>query len=259
MNVDLRGKTALVGGASQGIGRATARALAEMGASVVAMSRNEAGLARAIAELPGSGHATLAVDVGDRARLSELLKAEVARRGVIDVLVCNAGGPKAGPIESASAEAFEAAFAQHVLANSLMAQICLPGMKAKKWGRIVNVISTSVRIPIPNLGVSNTVRSAVAAWAKTLSLEVASHGITVNNVLPGYTSTPRLESLLAAAVERTGRPRSEIEAEWRATIPAARFGDPSEIAAAIAFFASPAASYVNGTSLQVDGGRTGAL
>jgi 3-oxoacyl-[acyl-carrier protein] reductase len=256
---DLRGRVALVGGASQGIGRAAAERLAEMGAQVILLARSPGPLEEARQGLPGESHSVLACDVGNRAELSRLVGGELQRRGGIDILVCNAGGPKAGLIQDANEEQFLSAFSQHVLANSTLAQLCLPRMKERGWGRIVNVISTSVRIPIPSLGVSNTVRAAVAAWAKTLSLEVGPFGVTVNSVLPGYTLTPRLESLLEAAAFRAARPRAEVEAEWRATIPAGRFGDPAEIAAAIGFLASPAASYINGISLPVDGGRTGSL
>ena len=255
----MQGKTALVGGASQGIGQATAMALAEMGAKVIALARSEKKLDELVTRLPGTGHSYIACDVGERARLRAMVTKALESSGSIDVLICNAGGPKGGPIELAQDAQFEEAIAHHLLANSALAQICLPGMKEKRWGRIVNIISTSVRIPIPGLGVSNVARAAVAAWAKTLSLEVAAFGITVNSVLPGYTKTPRLESLLAANSEKTGKSRASVESEWRASIPAGRFGEPEEVAAAIAFLASPAASYINGICLTVDGGRTGSL
>lgn len=256
---DLKGRRALVGGASQGIGRATAQALAEMGAQIVALARSREALDELVRGLPGHGHVALACDVGDRARLRSLVSEEIAARGSIDVLVCNAGGPKGGPIAAAEEAQFLAGFEQHVLANSALAQACLPGMRAKRWGRIVNVISTSVKAPIPGLGVSNTIRAAVASWAKTLSQEVGADGITVNNVLPGYTDTPRLHALLDAAAERTRRTKDAVADEWTRSVPAARFADPREVALAIAFLASPAASYVNGINLPVDGGRTPSL
>lgn len=259
LRLALLGKTALVGGASQGIGRATAQVLAEMGAQVIAMARDRSKLESLVADLPGTGHSVLCCDVGDLGRLEAGVKAELQARTAIDVLVCNAGGPKAGPLEEATAEQFTSAFAQHVLANALLARLCLPRMREKRWGRIVNVVSTSVKIPIANLGVSNTIRAAVAGFAKTLSLEVAAEGVTVNNVLPGFTRTPRLESLFEGAVARGQQPRADVERDWLRTIPAGRFAEAREVALAIGFLASPLASYVNGTSLPVDGGRTGSL
>lgn len=256
---DLNGKRALVCGASQGIGRATAEVLAEMGCSVALLARSRDTLESVARGLAGTGHTVIACDVGDRANLKKLVSDEISVRGSFDILVCNAGGPKGGPIAQAEDEQFLGGFEQHVLANSALAQLCLPAMRSKKWGRVVNVISTSVKAPIPGLGVSNTIRAAVAAWAKTLSFEVAADGITVNNVLPGYTETPRLESLLKAAAERTGATRDEVAADWRKTVPAARFAAAREVAMAVAFLVSPAASYVNGINLPVDGGRTGSL
>lgn len=261
--MDLRGRTALVGGASQGIGEATAMRLAAMGASVIVMARSEAKLDALAGRLPNptgeARHGVLAIDLGDRETLESGVNRWLRERGAIEILICNTGGPKAGPILDAQDEDFLSAVNGHLLAGARLARLCVPGMKARGYGRIINVLSTSVRVPIPNLGVSNVVRVAVASWAKTLSQEVAPFGICVNNVLPGYTLTPRLESLLETAAQKAAKSKEEIAAEWKKTVPMGRFGAPDEIAAAIAFFASPAAAFITGQSLAVDGGRTGAL
>ncbi|WP_063571731.1 MULTISPECIES: SDR family oxidoreductase [Luteibacter] len=261
MDLRLTGRHALVCGASQGIGRATAFELAELGASVTLLSRSADALIALAAELPathpGQKHRHIAVDMLDTEALTAAVT-EAAHLNAVHVLVNNSGGPPPGPAWNAEPEAFLVAFRQHLLGAQVVTRACLPGMRAAHYGRIVNVISTSVKEPIPNLGVSNTVRAAVAGWAKTLSAEVAPDGITVNNVLPGYTRTPRLEALVEASV-KAGRGRDEVERGLLASVPAARFGDPAEVAAVIAFLASPAAGYVNGVSLAVDGGRTRSL
>ena len=179
--------------------------------------------------------------------------------GAIEILVNNSSGPKGGAILDASLDEFARAFHQHVLTNQLLAQTLIPGMKKRGYGRIVNVISTSVRVPIPGLGVSNTIRAATASWAKTLTNEVAPFAITVNSVLPGYTNTDRLASLLKSGAERAGLSEEQVAEEWKASTPLRRFAEPEEIAAAIAFLASPAAGYITGTALPVDGGRIGAI
>lgn len=263
LNLDLSGKTALVCGASQGIGAASARLLAGHGASVILLARDSARLEKLSATLPrGSAsvrHGTIACDVRERRVVETAIRRLIQDRGAVEILVCNTGGPKSGPIAEASEEEFLDAFQNHVLVNSLLCRLCMPGMKDRGYGRIINIISTSVKMPIPNLGVSNTVRAAVASWAKTLSLEVASFGITVNNVLPGYTETTRLQALLEANAQKSGRTKDEVADEWRRAVPMGRFANVNEIAAAVAFFASPAAAYITGTSLACDGGRTGAL
>jgi 3-oxoacyl-[acyl-carrier protein] reductase len=259
LDVHLTGKTALVCGASQGIGEATARVFAAMGANVILLSRTESKLQEVAKSLAHpERHQILALDVHDRKTLEAKLNS-VLLKSPIEILVCNTGGPKGGPIVDAQEDQFLEAFENHILANHLMVRLCLPGMKARGYGRIINIISTSVKVPLPNLGVSNTIRAAVASWAKTLSLEIASSGITVNNVLPGYTLTPRLHSLMQAAATKSGGSLEATSEQWRKTVPMGRFADPSEVANAVAFFASPAASYITGTSLAVDGGRTGAL
>lgn len=257
MDLDLTGRHALVCGASEGIGRATAHELALLGADVTLLARRATVLAEVAAALPKHGaqaHGWIAADVADLDALRAQVEGLAAGKPV-HVLIDNTGGPPGGPVHAAPLDAFRDAFARHVLANQVLAQAVLPGMRAARWGRIVNIVSTSVREPIANLGVSNTVRGAVASWAKTLSREVAADGITVNNVLPGYTRTARLSQILAERAAATGRTEDEVAAAMRATVPAGRFAEAAEVAAAVAFLCSPAAGYVNGVSLAVDGGR----
>ena len=259
MALTLAGRHALVCGSSQGIGAAAAEALAEAGASITLLARNREALETVRGRLPGSGHAVLVADFDDPEVVRAVVTAHIAEHGPVHVLVNNAGGPRGGPAHLAEADAFLSVFRQHLLVNHLLVQTVLPGMCAAGYGRIVNVISTSVKEPIPDLGVSNTIRGAVASWAKTLAGELGAHGITVNNVLPGFTRTARLQSLFAAKAERLGIAVSEVETQARATVPLGRFAEPEEIAAAIAFLASPLAGYVNGINLPVDGGRTRSL
>jgi len=261
MHLSLTGRHALVCGASQGIGHAVAVELATLGASVILLARSTDALEAVAQSLPrphGQHHAWHAVDMADTAALAEIASDVVAEQPV-HILVNNTGGPPGGSAHAAGRAAYEVAFRQHVLAAQTLLQAVLPGMRAEGYGRVVNVISTSVKEPIPGLGVSNTIRAAMAGWAKTLSGELAADGITVNNVLPGYTRTARLESLLAAQADASGRPVDEVAEALMATVPARRFGDAAEIAAMVAFLCTPAASYVNGTSIAVDGGRTRAL
>lgn len=252
---DLAGYHALVCGASRGIGRACAVALAARGASVTLLARRADTLARAREALPqadGAQHTALVADLEDTNALGPHID---SLRRPVHILVNNAGGPPGGPLLEAGPDAFRRAFERLLIAAQLLTQALVPGMRAAHYGRIVNVISTSVREPIPGLGVSNTIRGACAAWAKTLSRELGPDAITVNNVLPGFTATERLDGLFAERAQREGRARSEIEATARSAVPAGRFAEPGEIAAAVAFLASPAAAYVNGVSLAVDGGR----
>jgi len=262
MQLDLSGRRALVCGASQGIGRASALELARLGADVVLLARSADPLQALAGELPrihdGQRHHWRAVDMRDTDTLAAA-SAELAADGPVHLLVNNSGGPPGGTAHAAEPAAFEAAFRQHLLAGQVLLQALLPGMREAGYGRIVNVISTSVKEPIPGLGVSNTVRAAVAGWAKTLAGELAADGITVNNVLPGYTRTARLDGLLAARARASGRDERDIAREMLATVPAGRFGEPAEVAAMVAFLCTPAAAYVNGTSIAVDGGRTRSL
>jgi 3-oxoacyl-[acyl-carrier protein] reductase len=261
MTLPLEGRHALVCGGSEGIGRASAVALAEAGATVTLLSRRVDALAAACATLPapaGQSHRWIAADMGETTDLRERIAALASERPV-HILVNNSAGPPGGPAHTAVVDDFERVFRQHLLAAQVAVQAVLAGMRAAQWGRIVNVISTSVKEPIANLGVSNTVRGAVAAWAKTLASELGPDGITVNNVLPGYTRTQRLDQILAERASVTGKPVEAIAAAMLATVPAGRFADPAEIAAAVAFLASPAAGYINGINLPVDGGRTRSL
>ncbi|MFC5740665.1 SDR family NAD(P)-dependent oxidoreductase [Dyella tabacisoli] len=262
MQLDLSGRHALVCGASQGIGRATAMELAALGAHVTVLARTADTLKTLTAQLPRTHadqqHHWLTADMLDTAGLMGAV-ADVVSRDPVQILINNSGGPPGGPAHMATAAAFETAFRQHLLAGQALVQTLLPGMRAKGYGRIVNVISTSVKEPISGLGVSNTVRAAVAGWAKTLAGELAADGITVNNVLPGYTRTARLDSLLTAQAAASGRSEEEIAQSMLSTVPARRFGEAAEVAAVIAFLCTPAAAYVNGVSIAVDGGRTRAL
>jgi len=259
MDLDLTGKHALVCGGSQGIGMAAAIELALLGASVTLLARSSDALHKALSSLPGSDdptrrHGAISVDMSDLAALTTQV-AGLAHSQPVQILVNNSGGPPGGPAHAAKTEDFEGAFRQHLLAGQALVQAVLPGMRESGWGRIVNVISTSVREPIANLGVSNTVRGAVASWAKTLSRELGPHGITVNNVLPGYTRTGRLEQILADRARAGGTDEASVARQMLASVPAGRFAEASEIASAIAFLASPAAAYINGVSIAVDGGR----
>lgn len=260
MNLDLTGKHALVCGSTQGIGKAAAIELALLGANITLVARNEARLKNAVADLPGVGkHDYIIADFSNPQLLREAVGKYLHKETIFHILVNNTGGPPGGPITEAKPEEFVDAFSSHLLCNHILVQALLPGMKSAGYGRIINVISTSVKIPLKGLGVSNTIRAAVANWAKTLSIEVAPFGITVNNVLPGATATQRLDSIVENKSNKSGISKADVEKEMLHEIPAGRFATPGEVAAAIAFLASPAAAYVNGINLPVDGGRTGNL
>lgn len=262
MQLDLSGRHALVCGASQGIGRACATELALLGASVTVLARRADVLTAVVGQLPrihdAQRHGFIVADAGDTDALRTQVDALVAESPV-HILINNSGGPPPGSIVDASAADFADAWRKHLLANHTLAQAVIPGMRAAGWGRIVNIISTSVKEPIPGIGVSNTTRGAVASWAKTLAGELAPLGITVNNVLPGSTHTPRIEQIVRARAQKSGRSEQEVAGEMAAEVPMGRFADPAETAAAVAFLASPAASYITGVSLPVDGGRMRSL
>ena len=258
--MELQSKWALVGGASQGIGSAIAQIFAEQGARVVLMSRSmeKLELVRKTLVNPDQ-HVSLSLDLEATEKIAPALQTLMRSTGPIEIVVNNSGGPAAGPMVAADIREFEKGFRAHVMASHTIMQNVLPGMKDQKYGRFINVISTSVKVPLPNLGVSNTIRAAMASWSKTLANEVGPFGITVNNILPGFTKTPRLESLAAGTAKREGKEVSDVEQMWLNTIPARRFAEPREIAEAALYLASPRAAYVNGTQIVVDGGRTGTL
>jgi 3-oxoacyl-[acyl-carrier protein] reductase len=254
-NLDLTGRSALVCGASAGIGRATAQALAGLGASVTVLARRADRLDALVNELRASGAQADAIvaDLDDRAGLVSALGT-----GRWEILINNTGGPPGGKLIEAEPAALQAAFGRHVLAAQSLLRTCLPHMQAQGYGRIVNVLSTSVREPIPNLGVSNTIRGAMASWAKSVSKELPP-GLTINNVLPGFTDTDRLGSLKSAVASRTGSTEDAVYQGWIDRVPEGRLGRPEELAGAIAFLVSPAGAYIRGQSLAVDGGRLNSI
>lgn len=257
METGLTGLNALVCGSTQGIGKATALALAAEGATVTLLARDPIKL-QAVRDELGTGHHLLVADMTDIDGLARTIAGHVAHTPV-DILVNNTGGPAPGPAHEADVVAFEAAFRQHLLSFQTLVRAVVPGMKERHHGRIINVISTSVKQPLPNLGVSNTIRGAVANWGKTLSNELGPFGITVNNVLPGATETERLAAIIRNKAQKTGSSEAAVIAEMVHEIPARRFAKPEEIAAAIAFLCGPSGAYINGINLPVDGGRTGNL
>ena len=259
MNLSLRNKKAVVCGSTQGIGKAIAEELSRQGVNLTLIARDKEALENVVKKLDtslGQSHDYLCVDFSDdnfENKISDLSSLN------IDILINNTGGPASGPIIDANPDDFLLAFKMHLLNNQLLIKKVIDNMKKNSFGRIINIISTSVKAPIPGLGVSNTIRAAVANWAKTLSLELGPYGITVNNVLPGFTSTNRLKSLIKKKSTILGKSVSEVESEMKNTVPLKRFGDASEVANAVVFLSSPAASYINGINLPVDGGRTASL
>ncbi len=261
MNLNLTGKNALVGGSSKGIGRAVAVELALLGANVTLVSRSAEALSEVLGTLDasqGQQHDFLVADFTDAADLHKKVHGLVIGKP-IHILVNNTGGPPGGPASDATGQAFLQAFNNHLICNHVLMQLTTPGMKEAGFGRIINIISTSVKQPIEGLGVSNTIRGAVANWSKTLAGELGPFGITVNNVLPGSTMTGRLEEIATANAAKTGAEPAAIFENWKKEIPLRRIAEPSEVAAAVAFLASPAASYISGINLPVDGGRTKSL
>jgi 3-oxoacyl-[acyl-carrier protein] reductase len=259
MNINLKGKNAIVCGSTQGIGKAIAVELAMLGANVTLFARNKDAMKKVIDELDassGQNHGLISANFGNPEEVKNAIQAHANTIHALHILVNNSGGPAPGLAIDADPADFLAAFSQHLVCNQHIVQAVVPLMKKENYGRIINVISTSVRTPIPNLGVSNTTRGAVASWAKTLSAELGPFGITVNNILPGLTDTKRLESLIKSIAANRGIPFEQQVNEMKNNIPARRFANPSETAALAGFLASPSAAFINGESIRVDGGAT---
>ncbi|HSK17567.1 MAG TPA: SDR family oxidoreductase [Longimicrobiales bacterium] len=262
MDLGLRGKVALVAGSSRGLGRAVAEELAREGCALVLCSRDEdviGGVAREISTDLGGDALAVRANLTDPEDIERLLRAAQDRFGRIDVLVTNTGGPPAGPFESHTPEVWRDAIAQNLESVLNLARGVLPQMKKRQWGRIVNITSIAVKQPVEGLILSNAVRAAVTGFARTLANEVAPQGITVNNVMPGYTRTERLVHLAEHNAERRGSTVDDAYAAWEKEIPMGRLGEPEELAALVAFLASQRASYITGTSIPVDGGWIRAL
>ncbi len=264
MNLDLSHKKAFICGSSQGIGKAVAEEIALLGANITLIARNEPRL-KTVQEVldtsKGQTHDYIVVDFSNPQQVKEKVVQYCQAHSLQEahILVNNTGGPAGGPIFDADTDEFRQAYEMHLLVNHLLVQTLVPLMKQAQYGRIINIISTSVKEPIEGLGVSNTTRWAVASWAKTLSVELAPFGITVNNLLPGFTKTARLDSLMESRAIKSGKSLEEIEKSFMNSVPAGRFGQPEEQGAAVAFLASPAAAYITGINLTVDGGRTKSL
>lgn len=262
MDINLAGRNAVVCGSSQGIGRAIATELALLGANVAVMARNPERLESVVRELDvdaGQTHQMIVADFEEPAQVKLGIEQFTSEGKTADILINNTGGPPGGQAIDADTNEFLSAFESHLVCNHILTQALVPGMKEKGFGRIINIISTSVKQPIRGLGVSNTIRGAVANWAKTLAGELGEFGITVNNILPGMTRTVRLDSIIRNRAEKSGLSIEEVTNNMENEIPAKRIADSSEIASAAAFLASPAAGYINGINLPVDGGRTGCL
>ena len=259
MNLDLKNKNAIVCGSTQGIGEASAIELAKLGANITLIARNESKLLNVLNDLDksqGQIHSFVCIDFSD----TEKLKEEVnLLKGTYHILINNTGGPAGGPITDAKTDSFEDAFRMHLVNNQILVQKVIEGMKKEGFGRIINIISTSVKAPIPGLGVSNTIRAAVANWAKTMAEELAAFGITMNNVLPGFTDTARLDQIIKIKATRANTSIEEMTQIMKGYVPAKRFAKPEETANAVIFLASSAASYITGINLPVDGGRTKSL
>ena len=262
MKIDLIGKRALVAGSTAGIGKAVALQLAEAGATVTLLARNEDKLKVVCAELDSSNgqtHGYLVADFSKPEALKIVVDNHMKSANPYHILLNNTGGPPGGQAIGAELDEFERAFRSHLMCNHVLVQALVEGMKSENYGRIINVISTSVKIPLNGLGVSNTIRGAVANWSKTLASELGQFGITVNNVLPGATETERLSSIISNKASKTGKSEDAVSEAMKAQVPAGRFAQPWEVAAAATFLASPMAGYINGINVPVDGGRTGSL
>ncbi len=261
MNLDLTNKTALVCGSTQGLGYASAAELALLGCNVVLMARNDDKLKDIVKTLDnskGQQHQYLVADFSDTGAVRSAVD-KFIKNNQVHILVNNTGGPPGGAALTAKPEEFLSAFNNHLINNHNLTQAVVPGMKAAGFGRIINIISTSVKSPIQGLGVSNTIRAAVANWAKTLATELGPFGITVNNVLPGFTKTVRADYVISSKAKALNITEEEVLKTLVAEIPAGRIGEPEEFGAVVAFLCSPAAAYVNGINLPVDGGRLGCL
>ena len=256
MNLNIQNKNALVCGSTQGIGKATALQLAEEGVNVTLVARNEVKLKSVLAELPNGNHNYIVADFLNPEALKQKIDASALN---FHILINNTGGPAAGTVFKASLDEFENAFTQHLKCNHVLTQAVVPFMKTQCYGRIINIISTSVKQPLDGLGVSNTIRGAVANWSKTMANELGEFGITVNNVLPGATATERLNEIIKNKAVKTGLSIDEIARNMKNASPAKRFANPEEIANAVVFLASQKASYINGINVPVDGGRTKSL
>jgi 3-oxoacyl-[acyl-carrier protein] reductase len=262
MDLNLNGKRAMVCGSTQGIGQAAALELAQLGASITLVARNRERLQATLEQLDtqqGQQHDFIVADFSNPSSLAQQVNPYFSDNKIVHILVNNTGGPPAGPIVSATNEAFLAAFNMHLVCNHILAKAVHTGMQRAGYGRIINVISTSVKQPLNGLGVSNTIRGAVANWAKTMANELGQYGITVNNVLPGATNTARLQNIIANKAKKQDSTEEAVSQQMQSIVPAQRFAQAQEVANAIAFLASPAAGYINGINLPVDGGRTKSL
>lgn len=262
MNLDLTNKNALVCGSTQGLGRASAIELALLGANITLVARNEATLQETLLTLDsskGQRHSYFVADFSKPEKVKTGIENYLKENPIVHILVNNTGGPAGGTIIDAKIEEFTQAISNHLICNHILVQACVPSMKSEGFGRIINIISTSVKQPITGLGVSNTTRGAVASWSKTLANELGQFGITVNNVLPGYTKTARLDFVINSRANMANMGVEDMEKVFKSDIPAGRFGEAKEFGAAVAFLCSPAAAYINGVNLPVDGGRLSSM